>query len=242
VTVDELHATLPHLYPDLEVSASDLAANKRNPEDMFEGGAAGEGFGAVLAFTDPITWGRELQIVTDVVSAPKGNIFAVESEQISHFKQHVPIYNACADFTYAAKWPVARFGSGAFRVSLEKLWSELSNEELSQTLYGKPHKSQYQFVETLLTDFHTSQQMTNGASSSPPPSSSTSIDRYYMIGDNPTTDIRGARGAGSHWKGVLTRSGLWKGGDNDAQDPADVVVEDVLEAVHWILKQEGVVP
>ena len=60
-----------------------------------------------------------------------------------------------------------------------------------------------------------------------------------MIGDNPLTDIRGARNAGTHWRAILTRTGLWEGGENDKVDPADVVVDGVLEAVEWILDTEG---
>lgn len=225
VTVDELHASLPHLYPDMEppsCETSDISLDIQ--------------FSAVFLFTDPIAWGRETQIITDVISAPNGNIHDIskgiiqQDDTNNNYTQHIPVYNACADFTYSAKWPIARFGSGAFRVSLEKLWKELSNgKQLNQTLYGKPYLSQYQYVEKMLTSY------VNGKETN----SSSIVDRYYMVGDNPTTDIRGARSAGLHWNGILTRSGLWKGIDNDKIDPAHVVVDDVLEAVHWILEREG---
>lgn len=233
VTCDELHTSLPHLYPDLQPPMVESALDDTAQQHLMK-----EGFGAVLAFTDPITWGRELQIVTDVISAPNGDIHHVSKGGglSDTFVQHVPVYNACADFTYAAKWPVARFGAGAFRVSLEKLWEELSNDSLEQTLYGKPYLSQYRFVEEMLSTSSVLQGKADEDSST-----SLSIDRFYMVGDNPVTDIRGARSAGPHWHGVLTRSGLWKGAksENDPTDPAHAVVDDVLEGVHWILRQEA---
>ena len=36
------------------------------------------------------------------------------------------------------------------------------------------------------------------------------IERFYMVGDNPATDICGANEAGGHWRSVLCRSGLWQ--------------------------------
>ena len=58
---------------------------------------------------------------------------------------------------------------------------------------------------------------------------------YYGIGDNPKSDIRGANNAGDHWKSILVRTGVFRGKDNDAEDPADIVLNDVLEAARYIL-------
>jgi len=196
------------------------------------------------------------------------------------FAQHVPLYTACADFTYASQWPVARFGAGAMRVALEHLWIQLSGDrhlELQQTVYGKPFPSQYRFVENLLADLcaadaaaaeaaalvaavsaktATASGVAATAAAWYPESvrsdnivseavsggemNASPLQRFYMVGDNPATDIRGAAAAGPHWTSILTRSGLWRGAadDNDEKDPADTVVNDVLEAVEWILTQE----
>jgi len=198
------------------------------------------------------------------------------------FAQHVPLYTACADFTYASQWPVPRFGAGAMRVALEHLWSQLSGNDrqlgLQQTIYGKPFPSQYRFVENLLAnmcaaDAAAAQAAALAAAVSAKMAAARGVaataaawypetivgsnsdlakatndgeikasplQRFYMVGDNPATDIRGAAAAGPHWTSILTRSGLWRGAanDNDEKDPADAVVKDVLEAVEWVLKQE----
>ena len=222
ITVEELHARWPHLYPDMPPKPVPTFGT-----DILEK----RGFKAVLAMTDALEWGRELQIVCDVLSANKGDVGAAErspSRESSPITQHVALHNACADFTYAARWPAPRFGAGAMRVALDHLWLEMAGVPLEQTLYGKPYEDQYRFVETLLAHLATS-----GAASP--------IERFYMVGDNPVTDIRGARAAGAHWRSILTRSGLWVGGENDDADPADAVVDDVLGAVKWLLKQEGLV-
>ena len=60
-----------------------------------------------------------------------------------------------------------------------------------------------------------------------------------MVGDNPTTDIRGANDAGSHWRSVLLRTGIFDGPDNDFENPADFVVPGVLDAVRMIIEMQS---
>ena len=69
-----------------------------------------------------------------------------------------------------------------------------------------------------------------------------------MIGDNPKADIRGARQRGGTWRSILVRTGVYNSpnhinnsntsinsSDNDPDDPADVVCNDVNEAVNYII-------
>lgn len=59
--------------------------------------------------------------------------------------------------------------------------------------------------------------------------------------DNPASDILGANQyespRGSSWESILVRSGVYNGGE-PAEKPS-VVVDDVLEAVRWAVKKEG---
>jgi len=64
-----------------------------------------------------------------------------------------------------------------------------------------------------------------------------------MIGDNPTSDIEGARrandfhsGSRTSWTGVLVRTGVYKEGDDT--NGAATVVDGVGQAVEWILARE----
>ena len=59
------------------------------------------------------------------------------------------------------------------------------------------------------------------------------------VGDNPASDIAGARAAGPPWVPVLvTATGVWDGPGNSADSPADIVVDDVEAAVAAALHQE----
>ena len=58
-----------------------------------------------------------------------------------------------------------------------------------------------------------------------------------MVGDNPAADIAGANAAGTRWQSALVRTGVFSGGDNNAEHAADIVADDVNEAVQAALKQ-----
>ncbi len=58
------------------------------------------------------------------------------------------------------------------------------------------------------------------------------------VGDNPASDVAGARAAGAPWVPVLvTATGVWPGPGNSAAAPADLVVDDVEAAVALALQQ-----
>jgi ribonucleotide monophosphatase NagD (HAD superfamily) len=58
------------------------------------------------------------------------------------------------------------------------------------------------------------------------------ISHFYMIGDNPPVDIKGANDSG--WQSILVRTGVFQGQENDLENPAKYVVESVKEAVELI--------
>lgn len=75
------------------------------------------------------------------------------------------------------------------------------------------------------------------------------LERVYMVGDNPESDIAGANEyrseSGTEWKSVLVKTGVWspeRGGGVEVlkgRFKPDAVVDDVREAVRWALEREG---
>jgi HAD superfamily hydrolase (TIGR01456 family) len=174
--------------------------------------------GAVLALIDPLMWGRELQICCDVLRSN-----GVPGQLVD--KQVVPLYNACADFEYATQFPVPRFGAGAFNRALMHLYHGVTGRDLQHVQFGKPHGAQYEFAELQI------QQLAKEWGGP-------QVERFYMVGDNPVTDIQGANRAGEHWFSILTRTGMHTHAVNDTKHPADVLVEDALAGLEWIIQQE----
>lgn len=66
------------------------------------------------------------------------------------------------------------------------------------------------------------------------------LKRFYGIGDNPNSDIKGANKAGKQWTSILVRTGIFNGDGNDLINPAKYVVNNVHDAVEQIFKLESV--
>jgi ribonucleotide monophosphatase NagD (HAD superfamily) len=105
--------------------------------------------------------------------------------------------------------------------AFRSLFEHYSNIPLKIEFCGKPYPIQYEYAEELFRK----SAIAHGV---PPPT------HCFGIGDNPKSDIRGANNAGSHWRSILVRTGVFQGGDNDEDDPADFVVADVLEAIQLV--------
>uniref|UniRef100_M4BKC7 Uncharacterized protein n=1 Tax=Hyaloperonospora arabidopsidis (strain Emoy2) TaxID=559515 RepID=M4BKC7_HYAAE len=221
ITVDQLHRHFPLMYPDVAV-LEPLEANGRF--DM-------QPFAAVFVLIDPIYWGRELQIVMDVLCSPDGFLRhqppivgttkAIDGgsrggNKVHGERQHIPLYSACSDFQYVGDFHLPRYGAGAFHAVLEDLFTRTTGHKLEKTLFGKPQRTSFEFAETLIDSQHDH------------------VERIYMIGDNPKTDIHGANEAGGRWKSVLTLTGMHAGPENDDEHPAYEVVDDVVQALAFI--------
>lgn len=107
ITVEQLHSLYPLLYPDIPHSPDVLSQKHRESME--------ERIGAILIMMDPIYWGRELQIIMDVLCS-EGNLI---SPSASRPNRQIPVYNACSDFQYAGEFKAPRYGAGAFRMLLE---------------------------------------------------------------------------------------------------------------------------
>ncbi|ETV88198.1 TIGR01456 family HAD hydrolase [Aphanomyces astaci] len=212
VTASDLHSHFPASYPDISVS-------KVPHHGKFDA----NDFRAVFVLMDPIYWGREIQIIMDVLTSHEGKYGTLADND-----QHVNLYSACSDFQYVGEHHLPRFGAGAFRAVLEDLYMRTTGTKLRQTLFGKPEPTSFEFAEKLLRHQLTAEDERLAA--------------IYMVGDNPYTDIQGANAAGGLWKSVLTRTGMFQGGLNHDDHPADAVVADVGAGLKWILQDFDSIP
>ncbi|XP_028110130.1 uncharacterized CDP-alcohol phosphatidyltransferase class-I family protein C22A12.08c-like [Camellia sinensis] len=106
---------------------------------------------------------------------------------------------------------------------------------LEYTSFGKPNPSVFRNAENVLMEtVPSSYQLANHVTGG-----NHVFRTLYMIGDNPSVDIKGAMQAGHPWFSILTRTGVFKGKENHAEHPADLVVDTVEEAVDYIFRKEG---
>ncbi|XP_010920951.1 mitochondrial hydrolase YKR070W isoform X2 [Elaeis guineensis] len=182
---------------------------------------------AAFVVSDPIDWGRDIQVLCDIL-----RFGGLPGRDKGH---QPPIYFASDDLEYQAAFPTERLGMGAFRIALEGIFNSVSSSPLKYTSFGKPNPFVFKNAEVILTQlvsdiFHSQDNMDGGTGHE--------FSTLYMIGDNPKVDINGAMKAGRPWFSILTRTGVFRGKDNDTQFPADLVIDTVEEAVDYILKRE----
>ena len=117
--------------------------------------------------------------------------------------------------------------------------------ELEYVQYGKPTTATYSYAHDVLLSIT---RHLHPPSPSPSTSSDSAgggvLDRVYMIGDNPSSDILGARHfAHRGWIPILVSSGVYRGTYDQAvarrgEIQARHLAEGVGEAVDWALRQE----
>lgn len=131
-----------------------------------------------------------------------------------------------------------RLGQGGFQASLEGVWNATtSGAALERTVIGKPYRETYEYAERVLVK-HRAHILGGGEVKR----KLAPLKRVFMVGDNPESDIRGANNfespVGTDWTSVLVKTGVYREGTQPAYVPK-VVVNDVLGAVKWALREEG---
>ncbi|KAL9230520.1 hypothetical protein vseg_005859 [Gypsophila vaccaria] len=183
---------------------------------------------AAFVVSDPVDWGRDIQVLCDILRS--GGLPGQENGE------QPALYFAADDLEYQAEFPVKRLGRGAFRIALESVFNSIHHTPLKYTTYGKPEPLVFKNAEATLRELHSICTMDDDINASE--NGSSYFRALYMIGDNPSVDIKGARQAGHPWISILTRTGVFRGTGNDSEHPADLVVDTVEDAINYILEKE----
>ncbi|GAA5897469.1 uncharacterized protein JCM6883_006710 [Sporobolomyces salmoneus] len=200
-------------------------------------------FAAVLIFHDSRDWGRDVQLVLDLVRAKDGVFGTLKDEKdVEAWKaeNQLPVHFSQPDLLWGNEFPQARFGQGALQESMAAVYKFTTGHELQRTTGGKPTRATYEYASSLLLS-----QIENAQNGTPinlhstrQLSDSDYQGRVYMIGDNPLSDIAGANAFG--WESILLKTGVFRGTKKEeATHVPTVLKEDVWEGVKWALEREG---
>ncbi|XP_071922539.1 mitochondrial hydrolase YKR070W isoform X2 [Coffea arabica] len=170
---------------------------------------------AAFIVSDPVDWGRDIQVLCDILSS-RGLLGGEEEHQ-------PPLFFAADDLQYQAAFPSERLGIGAFRIALESVFNRIHDMPLECTVFGKPNPFVFRNAEAILRHIWAFSCHGNAIRPEDEDSSSHSFTTLYMIGDNPLVDIKGALQAGHPWFSILTRTGVFRQTENHAEYPADVL-------------------
>ena len=79
---------------------------------------------AVMLFHDPVDWGLEMQVVTDILLGRQQYIdIETQSLDLSEVERNtVPIFVSNADIVYTSDHPYPRFTQGAFVEAFKSLF------------------------------------------------------------------------------------------------------------------------
>ncbi|KAI9910215.1 hypothetical protein PsorP6_010518 [Peronosclerospora sorghi] len=167
VTVDQLDRHVPAMYPDVHVL---------EPLDH-QGHFDLHAFRAVFVRIDPIVLKPRTPDCHGCPLLPERTRRTTHRTRRWHanmcpFTRPARISRTWSDFH------LPRDGAGAFHALLETLFTRTTGHKLQETLYGKPQRTSFAFAATLLDAQYDA------------------VERIYMVGDKPHTDIYGAKQAG----------------------------------------------
>lgn len=178
---------------------------------------------AIMVFSDSRDYATDMQIIMDVLRSKNGRLGTIASDPVA---ERIPIYFSQGDLLCPTEHPIPRMSQGAFRIGLEAMYKAMTGADLERVVYGKPELATYKFADEVMTSW---MQELHGEERLP--------ENIYMIGDNPASDIVGGNLCG--WNTCLVRTGVFQGGENDEENPANFgVFPTVLDAVKTALKKE----
>lgn len=238
-TLEDVHARGSRPLPDIALDASRPRSAAESPLKV----------DAMFVFNDPRDWALDIQVITDLLLSQEGYLgtYSPKNNDASlpncGWQQdgQPPLYFSNGDLFWSTGYHLPRFGQGAFQAAVAGVWRRVTDgHELVRTAFGKPERETYAFAERMLQR-HRHDLLTKAGGHGPG-----RLERVYMIGDNPESDIAGANQFrsehGTEWESVLVKTGVWskdRGGELKGQFKPDVVVEDVKGAVRWALEREG---
>lgn len=246
VTPGDILMAKPEIWPFNQIFSEHYENNSKplptpvNPSDP----SKSLKIDAIFVFNDPRDWALDTQIILDLLLSKDG-VLGTYSEKNGdetlpnngwQQDNQPPIYFSNPDLFWAAAYHQPRLGQGGFQAALAGVWAEVTNgASFSRTVIGKPHALTYQYAEKVLNLYRDSMLAGNKEEGN--------LERVYMVGDNPESDIRGANDFkslnGTEWKSILVKTGVWREGTVPKYEPK-MVVDDVLGAVKWALRQERI--
>jgi hypothetical protein len=207
---------------------------------------------AIFVFNHSRDWGLDITIILDILLSQQGIVGTHSSKNNDPklpnrgFQQdgQPKLYFSNQDLFATSDYHLPRLGQGGFREALEGVWAAVTGGrgvELQKKIIGKPFHETFLFAERLLMQ-HREGPLPAEKRDDGDESDQARLERVYMVGDNPESDIRGANEYrspwGTEWHSVLVRSGDFTGGEEPAWEPK-VIVDGVWGAVRWGLETSG---
>lgn len=228
----------PSVAPHHQYTDHDLAKYAQNVD-------LSKKIDVILVFNDPRDMGTDIQIVSDLLNSKNGVVGTLrDPPQTAKTEPAIPIVFSNNDYLWANDYNLPRFGQGAFRMMVERLYAETNGlthpETLQLTILGKPFKVQYDYAHWVLIEWnkilhgHKAHGFMPQLHKEP---EGLPFSKIYMVGDNPASDIHGANANG--WESILLRTGVYKDSDweHTKHRPSVGVFDNVLDSIIKVLEK-----
>lgn len=174
---------------------------------------------SIFQITEVLHWEIPIQLCCDLMISPNG----IPWEKRKDLSNQILSYHiANPDTVYQDVFNIPRYCSGTFLWSLLHLYKKMYNANFKYIEYGKPSNKIFDFAKKRVRHNNPSYN----------------INKFYMIGDNPDVDIKGANNSGID--SILVRTGLFTGKGNDDKYPAKIVCDNVYQGIIEIFKREKI--
>ncbi|KAH8655020.1 HAD-like domain-containing protein [Tricladium varicosporioides] len=249
VTPGDILMAHPNIWPFNQIF-SDYYRNNTRPLPLGVNQTSADGslkIDAIFVFNDPRDWALDSQIILDLLLSKQGYLGTYSDKNgdtslpNNGWQQdgQPKLFFSNPDLFWATNYHMPRLGQGGFQAAVQGVWDATTGgATLERTVIGKPHPATYKYAERVLNKHRA--QLLGG--SGEVKKKVIRLERVFMVGDNPESDIRGANEYnsthGTEWTSVLVKTGVFREGTKPAYTPK-VIVDDVLEAVKWALKVEG---
>jgi len=238
VTSSDILTSVPNVWPFAEATEAYHRANMQ-PLPMGPDGSPMP-ISAIFIFAAPRDWGLDLQLIHDLLLSQGGRLGTRSAFNgnttlpNNGFQQdgQPNIFFCNPDLEWATRYCEPRFAQGTFKSALEGIWASdkpLGTRIINIYQCGKPTTESYTCAERRLTLL----QMKDGRGEP--------LQRVYMIGDNPASDIQGANNykspRGIAWYSLLVATGVWEKGTTPEFTPTHSL-DNVQDAVNFVLERE----
>lgn len=240
--------TFPDVWPFTRYTTHEITNHSLPPEiSQIES----KPIDAVFVINDPRDTGSDLQITLDALCSHNG-LINTRRKDMNTSKPSVPIIFSNMDLQWSTGYRIPRLGLGAFRIALKELYKSLNQgRELQDLTIGKPWSISFSYAEFVL-NHQWSKIIGNTTTASSPLSAKVHdfgskpidqlVEKVYMVGDNPESDIRGGNDYG--WETILVKTGVYKDGDFDINKslakPTLGVYDNVWDGVYDAIKKNNI--
>lgn len=163
------------------------------------------------------------QILADILNSTDGSLHGPPRQPGD--PQKVAFITTNPDLVFATNYYKPRIGPRGAEIMIKACIESLYGWKLETEQYGKPYTFNFDYAEEYLRKLAARRAIR--------------VSNFYMIGDNPESDIKGAIDKG--WVSILVSTGVFDAEkhQNDSKYPASHVVKDFRAAIELIYKLEG---